>query len=74
MDLPADVRVYNELMGLKGTRGNLIAVTDRGFYELKLRFKEHTHRVLVPINQTGLIFSEPEVSFVVEEEIERGTL
>lgn len=74
MDLPAEVRVYNELMGLKGTRGSLIAVNDHGYFELKLRFKEHTHRVLVPIGQTSLIFSDPEVSYIVEDEIERGTL
>lgn len=71
MDLPADVRVYNEQIGLKGSRGTLIAVHQHGFFELKLKFKEDIHRVLVPIQQTALIFSEPEVSFIVEDEIER---
>ena len=71
MDLPADVRVYNELVGLKGNRGSLIFVSEHGFFELRMQFKESTHRVLLPIAQTGLIFSEPEVSYVVEDEIER---
>jgi len=74
MDLPVEVRVYNELMGLKGTRGSLIAISVHGFFELKLRFKDDTHRVFLPVAQTGLIFSDPEVSYVIEDEIERGTL
>jgi hypothetical protein len=71
MDLPVEVRVYNELMGLKGTRGSLIAVSVHGFFELKLRFKDDTHRVLLPVAQTGLIFSDAEFSCNIEAEFER---
>jgi len=71
MDFPVPVGVYNELIGFKGTRGTLIAISGDGYFELKMRFKEDTHRVLLPIAETGLIFREPEVSFVAEEEIER---
>lgn len=71
MDLPAEVRVYNEQIGLKGNSGTLIAVDQNGFYELKMKLKEDLHRLLLPVAQTALIFSDPEVSFVIEEEIER---
>ncbi len=71
MDLPADVRVYNEQIGLKGNRGTLIAVHAYAIYELKLQLKEHLHRAFVPVAETSLIFSEPEVSYIVEDEIER---
>lgn len=71
MDLPADVRVYNEQIGLKGSRATLIAVHDHGIYEIKLQLKEHMHRALVPVAETALIFSEPEISYVIEDEIER---
>ena len=71
MDLPADVQLHNELVSLKGGKGTLVAVSPHGFYEVKLRFGENVHRVLLPIQNTVVIFREPEPQFEPGVEIER---
>lgn len=71
MDLPADILIHNNLLGLKGGKGNLVAVSPQGFYEVKLTFGNNIHRVLLPIAETVVIFRQPEPQFVIEEEIER---
>ncbi len=71
MDLPAEVLIHNDLLGIKGSQGTLVAVSPHGFYEAKLRFKNATHRLLMPISQTVLIFREPEPEYAEEFEIER---
>lgn len=63
MDLPADVQIHNEILGLKGTRGTLVMVSPHGFYEVKLKFGENLHKVLLPIPTTVLVFREPEAQF-----------
>jgi len=71
MDLPAEVRIYNDLLALKGGKGTLIMVGD-GYYEAKLAFGGNTHKVLLPVENTVIIFQEPEPSFAADEaEIER---
>jgi len=59
MELPVDVLVHNELLGVKGTRGRLLQHTE-GYYEINLLFGERTHRVLLPVAQTVLIVAEAE--------------
>ena len=71
MDLPADVRITHEPLGLKNTKGTLVAVSKNGFFELRLTFSQRQHKVLVPIPATSIIFSEPEPEFASEIEIER---
>jgi hypothetical protein len=71
MDLPAEVQLHNELLNLKGAKGTLIMVSSDGFYEIKLVFGENTHRVLLPVQNTVIIFREPEAVFEVGVEIER---
>lgn len=71
MDLPAQVLLHNEVLGLKGGKGTLIAVDARGFYEVKISFGEKIHRVLLPIAESVVIFREPEPQYVIESEIER---
>lgn len=71
MDLPADVLIHNQLLGIKGGKGQLIAVSPHGYYEVKLSFGGNLHRVLLPIGETIIIFRDPEPSYVVEAEIER---
>ncbi len=60
MELPAEVLIHNQLLGLKGGRGTLLQVSSDGFYELNCVFGENIHRVLLPIASTALIGSEPE--------------
>lgn len=71
MDLPAEVQIHNELLGIKGGRGTLVAVSPHGYYECKCAFGGKTHRVLLPIQNTVLIFRDPEAEFEAGVEIER---
>ena len=71
MDLPADVLLHNELLGLKGGKGTLVAVSPHGFYEVKLTFGDNVHLVLLPTQETVVIFREPEPQFEPGVEIER---
>ncbi len=71
MDLPADVLIHNELLGIKGGKGTLVAVSPHGYYEAKCSFGGRTHRVLFPIQNTVIIFREPEAEFEPGIEIER---
>ena len=73
MDLPNKVLVHNDILGIKGGKGTLVAISPHGFYELNLRFGQAkaTHRVLMPIETTVIISREPEEEFLVDVEIER---
>ena len=71
MDLPNEVLVHNEILGLKGGKGTLVAISPHGYYEVNLRFGPKTHRVLLPTEGTVLISSEAEAEFPSDMEIER---
>jgi len=71
MELPAEVMIHNELLGLKGTRAQLIQIDANGFYEVKLKFGSNFHRVLLPMEHTVVIQAEPEVEVAADFEIER---
>ncbi len=70
MEIPCEVMIHNELLGLKGTKGTLFQITE-GYYELNLKFGANEHRVLLPVDTTVLISQEPEPEFDMEAEIER---
>ena len=71
MDLPAEILIHNQLLGIKGGKGTLVAVSPHGYYEAKLAFGGNTHRVLFPIQNTVIVFREPEQEFEAGIEIER---
>jgi hypothetical protein len=71
MEIPSEVLIHNELLGLKGGRGTLLQVIPEGYYELNLKFGENTHRVLLPIAATALISKEPEATVGEQIEVER---
>jgi hypothetical protein len=60
MELPAEVLIHNEQLGMKGAPGKLIAITAHGCYEVNCAFGDKVHRVLLPIRSTVLIAREPE--------------
>ncbi len=60
MEIPTDVLIHNELLGMKGARGVLIRSSPEGYYEVNVRFGDHTHRVLLPTVASVLIAAEPE--------------
>ena len=70
MDLPATVLVHNTTIGMKGEEGTLLQIADR-FYEVNISFGSSTHRVMLPIDQTVIIFKDAEEDFVPDIEIER---
>jgi hypothetical protein len=71
MELPTDVLVHNELLGIKGGKGRLLQVHPSGYYELNLLFGERAHRVLLPVAQTVVISASPEEVPAGSEEVER---
>lgn len=69
MELPTEVLIHNELVGMKGSRGRLLTISPHGYYEVNVRFGERLHRVLLPIGSTVLISQDPE-EVVAEEDFE----
>ena len=55
MELPAEVLIHNELLGVKGGEGTLLQVSPDGYYEINCAFGERVHRTLFPIQGTVLI-------------------
>ncbi|MEM9404567.1 MAG: hypothetical protein AAGA81_00880 [Acidobacteriota bacterium] len=71
MEVPSAVLVHNPTLNLKGTRADLIRISDEGYYEMNVPFGEKTHRVLLPIPETVVIQLEPEETGELDFEIER---
>jgi hypothetical protein len=71
MELPAEVLIHNELLGIKGGRGMLLQIRPEGFFEVNFSFGDRLHRTLFPIQGTVLIASDPEQTLSAGEEIER---
>lgn len=71
MDLPAEVQIYNELLSIKGGKGTLVSVSEHGFYEVICQFSGRRHRVMLPLQNTVLVFRQPEPEFTIEADIER---
>lgn len=60
MEVPAEVMIHNELVGMKGAKGRLLTVSPHGYYEVNVRFGARLHRVLLPVASTVLIWQQPE--------------
>jgi hypothetical protein len=60
MELPTSVLVHNELIGIKGSAGELLNISELGYYEVNLQFGSNVHRVLLPVSSTVVIGREPE--------------
>lgn len=71
MEVPSPVLVHNPTLNLKGTKADLIRISEEGYYEMNVPFGEKTHRVLLPISETVVIQLEPEETGEVDFEIER---
>ena len=71
MELPAEVMIHNELLGLKGGRATLLQVSQDGYYEVNYPFGERIHRTLFPIQGTVIIYRQPEDPTRRDLEIER---
>ncbi|HXO22637.1 MAG TPA: hypothetical protein VOA87_22170 [Thermoanaerobaculia bacterium] len=62
MELPAEVLIHNEILGIKGGKGTLLQVSEDGYYEINCVFGDRLHRTLFPISGTVLIYREAEQS------------
>lgn len=71
MDLPAEVQISNELIGMKGGRATLVAISGHGYYELRINFNGRNHKVLLPTATTAVVFRQPEPEFAADVEVER---
>jgi hypothetical protein len=71
MEVPNEVLIHNDLLGLKGSRATLIRIAPEGYYELNLRFGANTHRVLMPLQGTVVIAAEAEPTVGESVEVER---
>jgi hypothetical protein len=72
MELPAEVLIHNEILGVKGGKGTLLQVNSEGYYEVNCQFGERLHRTFLPIQGTVLICREPEPpTSAADLEIER---
>ncbi len=60
MELPAEVLIHNETIGMKGSRGRLLTISPHGYYEINAKFGDRTHRILLPIDRTVIISKEAE--------------
>lgn len=71
MELPTKVLVYSQILNLSGVAGTLVAIRPEGCYELRLVSQGRLHLVLLPVDQTGIVFAEPEPEVMPESDIER---
>ncbi len=72
MELPAEVLIHNDQLGLKGAKARLLTIAREGYYELNLHFGDRVHRVLLPVRSTVVILSEPEPDYeAAAGEVER---
>lgn len=68
MELPAEVLIHNETVGMKGSKGTLLTISPHGYYEANVRFGDRLHRVLLPIARTAVIAQAPEEAVTAEDE------
>jgi len=72
MEVPAEVLIHNEILGIKGGKGTLLQISADGYYEVNCQFGERLHRTLFPVETTVIIQREPEpVATGQDLEIER---
>jgi hypothetical protein len=71
MEIPAEVMIHNETLGLKGARARLLQVSAQGYYEALVVFGDKSHRVLLPIADTVVIAATAEPVVVPGVDVER---
>lgn len=57
----AQIKVYNETLGAKGSRGRLVRIAPEGFYEVTLESQGKFYTTLLPVSTTVILAAEPEV-------------
>ena len=71
MEIPAKVSIFNRTLEVKGKPATLVAINAHGFYEVVMEVQQRNHTVLLPINETVLIFNDAMPATAAEFEVER---
>ena len=69
--MPARVVIYCPALEMKNKQGNLVSVSDLGYYEVRLDFADQNHTAFLPIDGTVLVFAEPNPVLETLPNIER---
>ncbi len=56
----ATIRIYNETLGVKGTKGRLVRVAPEGFYEVLLESAGKNYTTLLPVHTTVVMAADAE--------------
>jgi hypothetical protein len=64
------IRIYNETLGAKGTKGRLVRVAAEGFYEVIIESQGKDYTALLPIHSTVVLAVDAEEE-VAAIEVER---
>ncbi len=71
MDIPMKVYVTCPMADMKQVPGTLIAVSAQGFFEVHVAYGSNTHTVLLPVEGTVLVATEPLLTPPAGFEVER---
>lgn len=71
MELPVRVIIFCPTIEFKNKQGRLLAISEQGYYEVRMDFADRNHTVLLPIADTALIFADPNITGEPIPEIER---
>jgi hypothetical protein len=66
----AAIRIYNETLGAKGSKGRLVRVADEGFFEVTIENQGKSFTALLPIASTVIVAVDAEEE-VAPIEVER---
>lgn len=56
----AQIKVYNETLGVKGNRARLVRIAPEGFYEVTLESQGKFYTTLLPVSSTVILAADPE--------------
>jgi hypothetical protein len=71
MEIPSKVSVFSRTLEVKGKPATLVAISSQGYYEVVMEVQQRNHTVLLPINETVLIFNDALPAVAEELEVER---
>jgi hypothetical protein len=71
MEIPSEVLVHCDLLGLKGAKARLLGVSPHGYYEVNVQYGDRRHRTLLPVERTVIISTDAEEASEAATEIER---
>ena len=66
----AAIKIYNESLGAKGAKGQLVRVASEGYYEVTLESGGKSFEAFLPIQATVILAADP-VEEVATVEVER---